>query len=301
MPQVVVRNDWSSLRVPELGAWHPTQRVSVVIPAYQSQASLDLTLASLADQTYPPELLEVVVVDDGSSPALRLPEVRPPRTRLVRVGDHATQAGIANACNVGVRESTGEVILRLDADMVVYPEHVEAHARWHHEIDYAVTLGTKLFVDVAPGRPDWPTPQQLAEVGAPALFDEAQGRPHEYPDAIIDRTDLLRDADHLAFLTHVGATVAVRRELFEAAGGYDSGLRRGSDTEFGYRLAQAGAVFIPEREARSWHLGLSGMLRDGAGLRRAVMAVPRRPDAAAAVVAAGRWLGLVGPAGGRRD
>ncbi|MBX6723984.1 MAG: glycosyltransferase family 2 protein, partial [Dactylosporangium sp.] len=143
---LVFRNDWSAVTVPPLGAWQPTERVSVVIPAYQCQASLDLTLASLADQTYPADLLEVVVVDDGSEPALVLPPRRPATTRLVRVSDHSTGTGIANACNVGMRQATGDILLRLDADMVVYPEHVEAHARWHHALPYAVTLGTKLFV-----------------------------------------------------------------------------------------------------------------------------------------------------------
>lgn len=285
---LVVRNDWSGVPVPPLGAWRPTERVSVVIPAYQCQASLDLTLAALADQTYPADLLEVVVVDDGSEPPLELPRRRPATTRLVRVSDHSTGTGIANACNVGMRQATGDILLRLDADMVVYPEHVEAHARWHHALPYAVTLGTKLFVDVQPGGPGWPTPERLAEVGARQLFDPRDGRPHAYPDAIIDRTDLLRDADHLGFLTHVGATVALRRELFEAAGGYDPGLRRGSDTEFGYRLAQAGAVFIPERAAGSWHLGLSGMQRDGHALRRlsAPFLADRMPHP--------RWLRKVG-------
>ena len=76
-------------RYRELGRWRPELTVSVVIPAYQCQASLDLTLAALAGQTYPAELLEVVVVDDDSDPTLELPPSaagtvpdRPPTVRL---------------------------------------------------------------------------------------------------------------------------------------------------------------------------------------------------------------------------
>jgi cellulose synthase/poly-beta-1,6-N-acetylglucosamine synthase-like glycosyltransferase len=58
-------NDWSAIEVPELGAWRPVRPVSVVIPAYDCQPALDLVLAALARQTYPADLLDVVVVDDG--------------------------------------------------------------------------------------------------------------------------------------------------------------------------------------------------------------------------------------------
>ena len=59
----VLRNDWSTVPVPDLAGWRPTVPVSVVIPAYQCQETVDLALASLSRQTYPPHLLEVV---DGS-------------------------------------------------------------------------------------------------------------------------------------------------------------------------------------------------------------------------------------------
>jgi hypothetical protein len=103
-----------------------------------------------------------------------------------------------------------------------------------------VTLGYKRFVD--PDR-------------VPETWDGDEGEPHAYVERYIAQTDGLRTADHLAFKIHVGATAALRRELYEAAGGFDTRLRLGEDTEFGYRLAQAGAVFIPEPAARSWHLG----------------------------------------------
>lgn len=258
----VVRNDWSTITVPALGDWRPSLRVSVVIPAYENQASLDLTLASLSRQTYPDDLLEVIVVDDGSRPPLRLPSIRPTTTRLISASPDGSAWGIAHATNVGARAAHGEIILRLDSDMVVFPEHVEAHARWHHQVPYAVTLGEKRFVDVHPDRPGWPTPEDVVSVGAPQLFAERTTEPHGHIEELLASTDQLRAADHLVFRACVGATVAVRREMFERVGGFDPTLRRGSDTEFGYRLLQAGAVFVPETAARSWHLGRSNMMRD---------------------------------------
>lgn len=251
------------MTVPALGSWRPELHVSVVIPAYKNQAALDLTLASLSRQTYPAELFDVLVVDDASDPPLRLPDIRPARTRLIRADEHTKQRGIAGATNLGVQESSGQIIFRLDSDMVVFPEHIEAHARWHHALPYAVTLGAKRFVDVRPGGPGWPTPASVAAAGGVArLFDPARTQPHVHIEELLERTDQLRTADHLVFRAHVGATVALRRVLFDAAGGFNSALHRGSDTEFGYRLLQAGALFVPEPDAAAWHLGPSTIMRD---------------------------------------
>jgi glycosyltransferase involved in cell wall biosynthesis len=264
----IVHNDWSSLAVAEIGQWQPGPTVSVVIPAYNCQASLDLTLASLSRQTYPDDLLEVVVVDDGSRPPISLPEVRPARCMLKRPPDGDAGWGPGHAVDLGVRHSSGEVILRLDADMVVVPKHVEAHARWHAAVPYAVSLGRKRFVDVAPGGPGWPTPLEVQKGVVERLFEGYATEPHDYLEKIIRRTDQLRAGDHLTFLAHVGATVAVRRELYVAAGGVNAALRTGEDTELGYRLAQAGAVFVPEPLAAGWHLGRSNVMRDESGLQR---------------------------------
>jgi GT2 family glycosyltransferase len=249
----VVRNDWSRVAVPELAGWRPEQTVSVVIPAYQRQSILDLAVASLSRQTYPADLLEVIVVDDGSDPPLALPPIRPQRTKLLRVEDGW---GRANALRSGVAHSSGEILHWLDADMVAFPDHVAAQARWHHVLPYAVTLGYKRFVDGP-----WPSPQAVAEQEPENLFGGDPGEPHVYVERYIAQTDQLRTADHLAFRIHTGATAALRRELYDAAGGFDPRLRLGEDTEFGYRLAQAGAVFVPEPGARSWHLGRTHVMR----------------------------------------
>jgi GT2 family glycosyltransferase len=234
----------------------------VVIPGHNSQDRLDLTLAALSRQTYPAGLLEVVVVDDGSAPPLRLPDLRPANCRIVPVTEGW---GIANAVNTGARHATGEILHRLDADMVTEPTHVEALARWHHVTTDAVTLGYKRFVNDG-----WPTPADIVRHCDEGTLEVAFAttEPHDYIEKIIERTDLLRGGDHLNFRVHVGATVAMHREFFLDTGGLNTDLVLGEDTEFGFRLAQAGALFIPEPRARSWHLGPSSMMQRGEELRR---------------------------------
>ncbi|WP_460543524.1 glycosyltransferase [Glycomyces halotolerans] len=231
--------------------------MSVVIPAYGGQEKLDLTLAALAAQTYPAELTEVIVVDDNSEPPLRLPDLRPERTRLVVANPQSW--GSAHAVNTGVAAADGAVVLRLDADMVPWRDHVEAQMRWHHAADYLAVLGHKRFVDWAPGER---TPEQVYEKivcgEGHSLYEIESSRPHWIENVIAD-TDGLTAHHPGNYRVFIGATGSLHRDFFKTVGGLDTGLRLGSDTEFAYRLAQAGAVFVPETDSSAWHLGFPQM------------------------------------------
>lgn len=252
----VSHNDWSALTPPDIGRWTPDLRVSVVLPARGGQRRLDLALASLAVQTYPDDLLEVVVVDDHSSPPLELSAPRPSRCRVLRLPAGAWGAGYARA--YGAYSSTGDILLWMDADMVVCPEFVEAQARWHHVHAEAVTLGRVRFAGTGPKSPT----EVLALARTGALHRNLDtGRHHEWVERLLADSDGLRDADHLGFHAYVGAAAAVRRGLYEAVGGVDPDLDLGQDTEFGYRLWQAGAVLLPEPAATGWHVGRAGTAR----------------------------------------
>jgi glycosyltransferase involved in cell wall biosynthesis len=260
-PQPRVRdNDYGSLSPPALDGWAPHLPVSVVIPAYGAQHKLDLTLAALAAQTYPARLLEVVIADDGSDPPLRLPGIRPERTRIVpsRPGGW----GCGHAYHSGVLAADGDVIVRLDADMVTFHDHVAAQVRWHHLADHLVVVGRKRFVDYEPGTL---TPREVhdtvARGAADRLFDNGQSRGHPF-DAFIARTDRLRSAGAHASRVFTGATSSYHRAFYHHAGGVDGDMILGEDIEFGYRLGQAGAVFIPELASGSWHLGWSTTMTD---------------------------------------
>ena len=251
------RNDYTVLPIPALGEWTPTLSVSVVVPAHGGSDKLALVLASLAAQSYPAHLMEVVVVDDGSPEPLVPPRIRPENTRFLPSAEGGW--GSAHAVNTGVAASSGQVILRLDADMLVYREHVESQMRWHHQADYTVVMGHKLFVDFDPAAmvPEY-VYEEVAAGRADTLFDRDDADPH-WVERFIDRTDRLRSAGHEGFKVYVGATGSLHRSLYEESGGMDPELVLGGDSEFGYRLAQRGAVFVPDLETGSWHLGRSQM------------------------------------------
>jgi GT2 family glycosyltransferase len=253
---MIRHNDYSPLTPPPLGAWRPSLPVSVIIPS-RSQRLLDLTLAGLAAQTYPGRLTEVIVVDDGTEPPLRLPEIAPENTRIVPAAPGGW--GIAHAINSGAAVAEGEIIQRLDSDMVICREHLEALLRWHHLTDYIVTIGGKRFIE----EPEVSAAEVRDAVASGALgelFDLTAAIPSSTEETI-RRLDGLRAAKN-PYHNCTGPTVSLRRSLFRQVGGLDAEVLRGSDTEFAYRLAMTGVVFIPDLEAEAVHLGLPAQRRD---------------------------------------
>ncbi|MDP9860749.1 MULTISPECIES: glycosyltransferase family 2 protein [Streptosporangium] len=233
--------------------------MSVVIPAHDCQEALDRTLAGLAAQSYPAHLMEVIVADDGSDPPLRIPGLAPANTRLVRVPDGRWGRGWAR--QTGAAAAAGDVLHWVDSDMILDREHVEAHMRWHHLASYAVVLGDVRF-----------TPEGVAplarEIFAAVTAGDAGGlfegsAPHAWRADLLEETRWLRDAGAAAYRLHSGATTSVPVALLRSVGGVNTALNMGEDTDLGFRLAQAGAVFIPDPQARGWHLGPSTvMLRE---------------------------------------
>jgi glycosyltransferase involved in cell wall biosynthesis len=100
-------------------------RVSVIIPAYNAEAFIGETLASVQAQTFTG--WEVVVVDDGSGDrtaniVLQL-QSTDPRIRLI----HQTNQGVSAARNLGIAKSQGDILAFLDADDQWLPSKLSTH------------------------------------------------------------------------------------------------------------------------------------------------------------------------------
>ncbi|MEV4757256.1 hypothetical protein AB0J86_19370 [Micromonospora sp. NPDC049559] len=237
------RNDWGSFDPPVLGGWIPSLDVTVVIADETEQDRLEHTLASLAHQTYPADLFEVVVVDAEARDRFELPKLRPERCLLV---DAAGRAPFPTA----VAASSSKVIIRLPAGAVVAPELVAALVRWQHVTPEAVSIAT--LAEIAS---DWSSAEEISDRAADGTLASAAPAAGATPSAELTKllagTHDLRTADHLAFLAVAGMPFAFARDRYEP--GTDP--YEGADIEVGYRLAQAGAVFLPEPHARAWAVG----------------------------------------------
>lgn len=188
-------------------------RISVLMPCFNHGAFIDEAIQSVLDQTFSDA--EIVVVDDGSTdPATveRLGSLRAPRTTVLRTGNR----GLPAARNLAARHATGTLFCALDADDRLDPCWFErAVALLDDRTDLAfVSHWLRTFGDET-----WTWSPTSCEL--PAL---------------------------LARNTVNGAAL-VRREAFEAVGGYDESMREGcEDWDFWLRLVERGlhGAIIPE-------------------------------------------------------
>ena len=115
----------SPVRVHRDPTWTPT--VSVCVPAYNAEATLDAKLASLATLDYPAEKLEILVYSDGSTDRTNqiLSEwsARDARVRALVSGE---RRGKPTALNRMADEAHGEVLLLTDARQPVAPGALRA-------------------------------------------------------------------------------------------------------------------------------------------------------------------------------
>ena len=234
----------------------PKLSVAIVIACRNGQEKLNLTLASLALQTYPRRLTKVYVIDDGSKPAITLPKIRPTNTKVIRYKNSPGKWGKTIATNDCVEKLREDVLWFVDADMVFEPDHLAHHMKWHHDADDYAVLGWKRFVK------NWDySPAQLYALLKSDGFDDLH-QDHWGKDLWeerIDRTNDLEKPGVEGFRAFVGATFSLKRSLWESVGGYNKSLPTGEDTELGWRLFLEGARIIPDRQAHSWHLGFSSV------------------------------------------
>ncbi len=254
-PAAVRANQWRSLNPPPVESFRPKIPITVVIPYYERREALDLTLAALERQTYPNQLFEVVVVDDGSpSP---LPPLRSNSMRIRVFHQEDRGFGLSRARNLGARQADHPVLAFLDSDMLPEADWLVAHARWHHVASDLLTLGFRTHVSVA-----GITASTIRDREG-TLGDLFHGRSSERPEWIemhMARTDDLTSHDDDIFRVVTCGNFGISRELFQQVGGFDESFDRWGmeDTEFGYRAYARGAPLVPVRDAFCWHQGGRG-------------------------------------------
>ena len=254
-PTSVRYNNWRQVALPSPEAFTPTMPVSVVIPCYQTPPeTLARTLAALEAQTYPRELFEVVVVDDGSEPPLKLPRSTPLDIKAMRhQKNRGYGVGAGAARNTGTRAASGDIVLFLDSDTMAEPGWMAAHARWHHVVSDALTLGFSAHVEVSD------IDEETIRRRAGSLRDLFAGRPldRSWIEAYMDKTDDLTSRADDLFNVVITRNFGVSKGFYELIGGGNESFKRWGleDTEFGYRAYTQGALLVPVRDGFAWHQG----------------------------------------------
>jgi mycofactocin glycosyltransferase len=202
--------------------------VTIVIPVRDRPRELAECLASLDALRYPRDLLDVVVVDDGSAGPPAVPE----GVRLLRL---PSSIGPAGARNAGARVARGDVLAFLDSDCVAEPGWLEGLLPELADPEVAAAGGRIRAAFERSWLERYEAVRSPLDLGG-ARAAAGPGRPVPYL---------------------VTANLAVRRADFEAAGGFDERLRWGEDVDLCWRLHGAGRrlVYQPAGEVRHRHRG----------------------------------------------
>lgn len=120
---------------------------SLVIPTYNKKEFLELTLASLVNQTYPHENFEVILADDGSTDGTHeLFSENLTRFPLQLVYVKQKNKGRAAARNAGILKAQAETIVFIDDDQIIPPQFIENHLRLHQQHQNLVIAGYRSHV-----------------------------------------------------------------------------------------------------------------------------------------------------------
>ena len=212
-------------------------QVSVVICAYTEARWDDLVAAvqSVADQTLPP-LETIVVVDHNAALLARVRDVLPGVTAV----ENVHQPGLSGARNSGIASASGGIIAFLDDDAVAESDWLARLAAGYSRPG-VVGVGGSILPVWTGAHPAW----------FPEEFNWVVGCTYRgLPEATAPVRNL------------IGCNMSFRRDVFEALGGFRTGIGRVGqvpvgceETEFCIRVGQRwpGQALVYEPSARVHH------------------------------------------------
>lgn len=199
-------------------------RCSVIIPAYNSEATIAFCLESILNQSLPKEDYEVILVDDGSTDDTRKVAENFP-IRVIQQENH----GPAAARNNGATQANGDILIFTDSDC---------------ELDFN-------FIE-----------NIIAPFGRDSNIVGVQGsyktRQKEFV-AQFTQVEIETRYQKMArnkYTDFIGTyAAAYRTDVFRHYGGFDTGftVASGEDTEFSYKLHRNNKKMVFERRAFVYH------------------------------------------------
>ena len=96
--------------------------VSVIVPAYNSEAYIGRCIRSLLSQTFNKENFEIVVINDGSRDGTK--KVLSPFMGDIVYLENKRNRGLPFSLNAGIKKAKGRFIVRVDSDDWVHEEYI---------------------------------------------------------------------------------------------------------------------------------------------------------------------------------
>jgi GT2 family glycosyltransferase len=215
----------------------PSGKLSIVIPTYNRKDVLRKALVAYCSQSAQQEILEIFVVDDGSTDGTECAVVQFNEGSSVPIHylrqDHR---GAAAARNLAIREALGALLLFTDDDVIPSSTLVEEHLKWHRQNPdpCVAVLGS------VPWHPEvHPTPFMNWLIRGGPLFDFRECSKRR----------------ELGFEYFATWNLSLNAKFFRQNGTFDEDFRAYGyeDYELGYRLAKKGLRLLYNPSAVGYH------------------------------------------------
>jgi len=190
-----------------------SDRVSIIIPAYNAAAYVAQTIESALNQTHPH--CEIIVVDDGSTDDTAMIAEQYSVTVI-----RQQNQGVALARNTGIAHATGDYFQFLDADDWLLPEKIAASLRYFQQHPTADIIYTDYEVRDGDMQTRLPNPE----------IDYREGQLFEY---FLNLTSTMFKLP----------CPLVKRSIVESVNGFRDGMQGVEDWNFWVRVAHHGAEF----------------------------------------------------------
>jgi len=201
--------------------------ISVIIPTHNRPEKLADTLACLKQQSLPATEYEIIVVDDGSSPPMILPEdAEGPSCTLVRL--EGTERSAAR--NAGATVAKGDLLIFVDDDIIVRDDFLEVHLRAHRE---------------------WPDALVVGRISLPreALVEPFGRFRQRLEQQFVPTNRALTAMRNLC----TAANMSISRDLFQKLEGFEHRIVSSEDQDLALRHTARGGRIVYLPEARALH------------------------------------------------
>ncbi len=216
-----------------LGSLGDDERVSVIVPCYNEQATIGLLLNALYNQSFPRKKMEILIADglstDGTLDAIRSFHTAHPdlQVKVLTNPRRFIPAGL----NIALREAKGDYIVRLDAHSIPNPDYVE---RCVNILRSGMGENVGGAWEIVPGGKSWIARSIAAAAAHPLGVGDARYRVGGSAQAV----------DTVPF-------GSFRRSLVDKIGFFDESLLTNEDYEFNVRIRQSGGTVWFDPSIRS--------------------------------------------------
>ncbi len=242
--------------------------VSVIIPMYNAASYVGRCLDSVLNQDYPPDKVEILVVDgastDSSAAIVRNFMREHPRIRLLP----NPMRRVCHAFNVGIRDSKGDVIIFVGCRGVLDRTFVTKCIENLRNVREAAAVGG------------------VTRMGYENFMEKAIGLALSCPFGV--STARYRYAAEAHFTDTAGKSStgvnfgAYRREVLEEVGGADEDMIFADDDELNWRILKAGHRMFMDPEIKYFYYprdSMRALSRQYFGYGRGrAMALKKHPD-----------------------